>query len=110
MFHRCKERLVVNGMTGKVKYIDGKTIFIKTANTMVPVFPVYKDGQEYYPIVAGYASTIHKVVGQTLQHITLAFDIQRLFLALGYIALSRLSSLDNVVPLVRLRKTHFINL
>ena len=51
------------GMMGKVKYIDGKTIFIKTANAVVSVLPVYRDGQEYYPIVAGCASTIHKVMG-----------------------------------------------
>ena len=76
---------------------------------MVPVFPVYSNGQQCYPIVAGYASTIHKVVGQTLHHVTLAFDMPILCPAVGYIALSRVSSLDNVVPLLRLRKSHFIN-
>ena len=45
-------------MTGKVKYIDSNSIFIQTANVMVPVFPVYHGGQQYYPIVARYASTI----------------------------------------------------
>ena len=109
LFHRCKERLTVNGMTGKVKYIDGNTIFVETANAMVPVFPVYTHGQEYFPIVARYASTIHKVMGQTLQHVTLAFDMRMLSPAVGYVALSRVSSLDNVVPLLRLRKSHFIN-
>ena len=82
-------------MTGKVKYIDGNTIFVQTANVIVPVFPVYSDGQEYFPIVAGYASTIHKVMGQTLQHVTLAFDMRMLSPAVGYVALSRVSSLVN---------------
>ena len=50
-------------MSGKIKYVEGNTIFIQTANVMVPVFPVFRDGQQYYPIVAGYASTIHKVMG-----------------------------------------------
>ena len=109
MFHRCKERLVVNGMTGKVKYIEKNIIFVETANAMVPVFSVYCDGQEYFPIVAGYASTIHKVMGQTLQHVTLAFDMRMLSPAVGYVALSRVSSLDIVVPLLRLRKSHFVN-
>ena len=76
---------------------------------MVPVFSVYRDGQEYFLIVAGYASIIHKVMGQKLQHVTLAFDTRMLSPALGYVALSRVSSLANVVPLVRLRKSHFIN-
>ena len=76
---------------------------------MVPVFAVYSQGQEYFPIVAEYASTIHKVMGQTLQHVTLAFDKQILSPAVGYVALSRISSLDNVVPLLQLRKSHIIN-
>ena len=96
-------------MAGKVKYLDGNTIFVQTANVLVPVFPVYCGGQEHFPIVAGYASTIHKVMGQTLQHVTLAFDMQMLSPAVGYVALSRVSSLDNVVPLLRLRKSHFLN-
>ena len=58
MFHRCKERLVVNGMSGKIKYVEGNTIFTQTANVMVPVFPAFRDGQQYYPIVAGYARNI----------------------------------------------------
>ena len=70
---------------------------------------MYDKGQEYFPIVPGYASTVHKVIGQALQHVTLAFDISMLSPAVGYIALSRVSSIDNVVPLLRLRKSHFIN-
>ena len=70
---------------------------------------MYDKGQEYFPIVPGYASTIHKVIGQALQHVTLAFDISMLSPAVGYVALSRVSSIDNVVPLLRLRKSHFIN-
>ena len=101
--------MVVNGMAGKVKYLDGNTIFVQTANVIVPVFPVYSDGQEHFPIVAGYASTIHKVMGQTLQHVTLAFDMQMFSPAVGYVALSRVSSLDNVVPLLWLRKSHLLN-
>ena len=96
-------------MIGKVKYIDQNTVFVQTANAVVPVFAVYRDRQEYFPIVAGYASTIHKVMGQTLQHVTLAFDMRMLSPAVGYVALSRVSSLDNVVPLLRLRKSHFVN-
>ena len=70
---------------------------------------MYDKGQEYFPIVPGYASTVHKVISQALQHVTLAFDISMLSPAVGYVALSRVSSIDNVVPLLRLRKSHFIN-
>ena len=98
-------------MTGKVKYIDGNTIYVETnTNTIILVFAVFKDGQQYFHLIAGYASTVHKVMGQTLQHITLVFDIKMLSPAVGYVALSRVSSLDNAVPLLQLRRSHFINI
>lgn len=97
-------------MTGRVKYCQGDTIFIENvSNDIIPVFPVYSEGQQYFPILPAYASTVHKIMGQTLEHITLVFDIRMLSPAVGYVALSRVSSLDNVVPLLRLRKTHFLN-
>ena len=96
-------------MTGKVQYYDGNNIFVKWGEILVPVFPVYRNREPYYPIAAGHCSTIHKVMGQTLPHVTLVFDSRFLSPAVGYVALSRVSSLDNVVPMVRLRKTHFIN-
>ena len=97
-------------MTGKIKYLQGNIIFLQASNKVIPVFAVYDQAKQYFPIVAGYASTVHKVKGQTLQHVTLAFDIRMLSPAVGYVALSRVSSLDNVVPLLRLRRSHFINI
>ena len=96
-------------MTGKVQYCEGGNIFVKCGDTLVPVFPVYRYREPCYRIVAGYCSTIHKVTGQTLPHLTLIFDCCFLSPAIGYIALSRVSSLDNVVPMLWLRKTYFIN-
>ena len=87
-------------MTGKIKYVEGIIIFIQASDKIIPVFAVYDHGEQYFPIVAGYASTVHKVMGQTLQHqhITLAFDIRMLSRAKGYVALSRVSSIDGVIP------------
>lgn len=70
------------------------------------MFEVYEDGQEYHSIVAGYASTVHEVMGQTLSHMTLAFSNKSP--AIGYVALSRVFSLDNIVS--HMTKTHFVNL
>ena len=97
-------------MTGKIKYIEGNIIFLESSDKLIPVFAVYDNGKRYYPIVPGYASTVHKVMGQTLKHITLVFDMRIFTPALGYVALSRVSSLDNVVPLLRLGRSHFINI
>ena len=98
---RCK---VVNGMTWKVLYCEGQTIFLKCGDDVLPVLPVYCGHILYYPIVAGYSSTVHKVMGQTLPHVTLVFDCRYLRPAVGYVLLPRISSLDNVVPMLRLRK------
>ena len=65
-------------MTGRVHYCQGQTIFIKSGCKIIPVFPVYRDQTPYYPIVAGYCFTIHKIMGQTLKHITLVFDTRHL--------------------------------
>ena len=97
-------------MTDRINYCEGDTIFIEnSSNDIIPVFPVCSEEQQFFPIVAGYAFTIHKIMGQTLEHITLVFDMRMLSPAVGYVALSRVSSLENVVPLLRLRKSHFVN-
>ena len=90
---KCKERLVVNGMSVKVKYVRANAIFIQSGTSTIPMFEVYADGQKCHPIVAGYASTIHKVMGQTLCHVTSVFDMRVLSPAIGYVPLSKVSSL-----------------
>ena len=66
------------------------------------VFPVFENGCQYYPLLATYSSTVHEIMGQDLDHITLAFDLRTLSPAVGYVA-----SFDKVVPMLRLRKSHF---
>ena len=41
-FLRCKESYIINGMTGKIKYMKGTTIFIEDSNKFIPVFVVYE--------------------------------------------------------------------
>ena len=106
---RSKERHYVNGMTGKVKYFEENIVSVQVFKKIVPVFAVYDHEEEYFPIVAGYASTVHKVMGQPLQHLKLAFNSSMLSPAVGYVALSKVSSIDNVVPLLWLIRSHFIN-
>ena len=97
-------------MIGKTKYMEGSIIFVEAANKLIPVFAVYHSSKRCYPIVPGYASTIYKDMGQTLEYVTLVFDMWMLCPAVRYVALSRVSSLDNVVTLLRLRKSHFIKI
>ena len=48
-------------------------------------------------------------MGQTLPHVTLVFNCRFLSPTVGYVALSRVSCLDNVVRMLRPRKTNFVN-
>ena len=82
---------MVNGITGKVLYCEGQILFLKCGQNIVPVFPVYCNGIPYYPIVAGYSSTTHEVMGQTLPHITLVFNCPFLSPTVGYLALQGFS-------------------
>ena len=72
------------------------------------VFPVFENDCQYYPLGATYSSSVHEIMGQDLDYVTLGFVLRTLSPALGYVALSRVSSFDKVVPMLRLRKSHFL--
>ena len=105
----CINRLVVNGNTGKAKHIYNIIFIVQSNRSILPIFPVYDNGVIYYPIVPGYASTVHKIMGQTLAHVTLAFVLKKLSSAVGYVAIICVDSINNIVPLLRSHKSHFFN-
>lgn len=64
--------------------MEGKIVFIICNNSMlVPVFPVYSNRMAYYPVLPGFASTVQKVMGQDLPHMTLVFDKKNMSPAAG---------------------------
>ena len=95
-------------MTGMVQYCDEQTIFVKSGDNLIPVFSVYRERTPYYSLVLAYCFTVHKVMGQTIPHVTLIFNSRNLAPALGNVALSRVSHIDSVTML-GLGKSHFIN-
>ena len=100
--------MVINGNKGRVKYVEGNIIFLESPTGVLPVFPVFSKGVAYYPILPGYASTGHKIIDQYLEHNT-GVSLKSFVLSLGYIVLSRVSSLDKVVPMLQLRRTYFFD-
>lgn len=50
------------------------------------------------------------LMGEDLEHVTLAFDLKTSSPAVVYAALSRMSYFDKVVPMLQLRKSHFLTL
>ena len=97
--NRCKRTKYVNGAAGTVSYRHGDVFFIQSKDVMIPVFPVYSSNVKYYPLRPAYASTVHKIQGQTLNHVTLVFDMESITCGMGYVAVSRVPSLDKVVPM-----------
>ena len=91
-----KKNDFVNGMEATVEdYIEEKAcLIVRTrTNKRLPVW-LYTDPDPahqratYFPVRVGYASTIHKVQGATLEHVTIWLNIPGMKGA-GHVALSR---------------------
>ena len=80
---------------------------LENSTGLIPVFPIFMNGQAYYPITAACSSTVHKVMGQDIEHITLAFENKVLPAAVSYVTLTRVRNLDSIVPMLKLRRKTF---
>ncbi|CAK0883129.1 unnamed protein product, partial [Prorocentrum cordatum] len=80
----------VNGMGAEFLGMEGDAVCVRTDQGRVAsVYPWTSENRTvHYPLRLGYASTLHKVQGATLQHITLWLDIAGMPAA-AYVALSR---------------------
>lgn len=82
---------------------------LENSACLIPVFPVFVNGQAYYPITAACSSTVHKVMGQDIEHATLVFENKLLLAAVGYVKLRHVRNLQSIVPMLKLRrKTIFL--
>ena len=85
-----------------------RTLYLEVGPSVVPVFPVYtSECKLYYPITPAYAFTVNKMQGETLDHVTLVFDKEFAGPGIGYVAISRVRELKNVVPLLSCLQDHF---
>ena len=91
-----KEIGFVNGMRAVVLSASSKGIMVKTEQgRRIMVHPwTSPDRVVHFPIRVGYASTLHKVQGATLPHITLWLDVPNMPAA-AYVALSRVEHDQN---------------
>ena len=80
----------VNGMGAKVLYMENGNLIVWTdQGTRVNVHPLHDEHLiASFPVRLGYASTLHKVQGMTLKHVTVWLDTPNVPAA-GYVALSR---------------------
>jgi hypothetical protein len=86
----CKEMDYVNGMGGVVQAVLNSGIVVRTdTGYTVVVYPwTDEDRNVFHPIRLGYAHTLLKVQGATLDHATFYLDSPGIEAA-GYVALSR---------------------
>ena len=110
-----KENDFVNGMLGRVMAYDENSRCVEVvteSNKRVPVYPVTEDvagaGRVVaYPIRAGYASTIYKMQGATLDHVTIYLDRPGVPAA-GYVAMSRVRKDTDYLVAVPVKSAHFV--
>ena len=107
-----KEANVVNGQMAYVETCQNHTIFLKMPNNIiVPVYQVTSEvnGQQKvsFPFRVGYAITISKSQGQTLSKCTIWFDKDIIPPGTGYVALSRVRKLSDVLFVTPLKPSFF---
>ena len=87
-----KEVGYVNGMGGIAVGLDKAAVLVKThQGKLLSIYPwTSPEHIVHYPLRLGYASTLHKVQGATLEHVTVWLDIPNVPAA-AYVALSRVS-------------------
>ena len=85
-----KEIGFVNGMEAEVLGVDRNNVVVRTKqNRILAVHPWTSENKVvHYPLRLGYASTVHKVQGATLPHVTIWLDVRN-FPAAAYVAISR---------------------
>ena len=105
----------INGVEATVKSYDSASrcvhVLTKTGRNLA-IYPITDWIQECgyvtaYPIRAGYASTVHKLQGAELDHITIWLDIP-FMKAAGYVALSRVQRDGDYLLGGKVTRRHFV--
>lgn len=98
----------INGVSGIIDRVVGKTIIVKVRDGFVFVYKVFDaTGQSFFPILPSYAQTALKCQGQTLNHITWAIDRQTIGPAVAYMILSRVKQSSHVAFATHISVNHF---
>ena len=97
-----------NDQSSVFRIFRSETVYLQKEGTkqLIPIFPVHKHGQRYYPLKLAYSSTVHKTEGQTIGYVTLVFDQNKLTAGLGYVSISRVRDFVCVATVLRLDKMH----
>ncbi|CAE7593597.1 pif1 [Symbiodinium sp. CCMP2592] len=102
-----KDRGFVNGATGKVQSVLRQDVFILKSSQNVPILvhPITLRGRKYLPVSYGWATTIRRAQGATLNKIALWFDRRVADKGYAYVGLSRARKATDVYLIGKVRRT-----
>ena len=109
-----KQRGFVNGATGVVEYsLRGNAVFVVRlvgTGNLVLVHPMTEDGATFLPCCYGYATTIRRAQGASLEMGCVYFDQKHHHAGrgYGYVGVSRFKSRAGVHLYGKLRRTDFL--
>ncbi|CAE7285846.1 Usp17le [Symbiodinium sp. KB8] len=105
-----KDEGFVNGNIGRVRLVLRKDVFILETpqRTSVLVYPIMVRGQKYLPATYGYATTMRRAQGATLDDVALHFDRKMPDRGYAYVGVSRVKTRSNVFLLGKIRRTDWL--
>jgi len=102
-----KDRGFVNGAVGTIQSVLRKDVFVlKTnSNILLLVHPIWQKGRQFMPVTYGYATTIRRAQGATLELIGIRFDRKLADNGYAYVAVSRARRRVDVYHIGSIRRT-----
>ena len=105
-----KEEGFVNGNTGTIRKVLRRDVFIMESSQQkcILVYPITVKGRKYLPVAYGYATTMRRAQGATMEAIGLLFDRRVPDRGYAYVGTSRAKSSCMVFHLGGLRQTDWL--
>ena len=102
-----KERGFVNGNTGTVKSMLRSDVFLLQSDQGLPILvhPVTQKGRKFLPVTYGWATTMRRAQGATLEKVGLWFDRKLPDRGYAYVGLSRAKRRADVFLMGKIRRT-----
>ncbi|CAE7271115.1 PIF1 [Symbiodinium sp. CCMP2592] len=102
-----KDRGFVNGNTGVVRNMLRSDVFVLDSDQGIPILvhPITQRGKKYLPVAYGWATTMRRAQGATLDKVGLWFDRRLPDRGYAYVGLSRAKRRADVWHLGKIRRT-----
>ena len=102
-----KERGFVNGNTGIVRSMLRSDVFLLHSDQGIPILvhPVTQKGRKFLPVTYGWATTMRRAQGATLEKVGLWFDRKLPDRGYAYVGLSRAKRRADVFLMGKIRRT-----